>query len=482
MSIAIRIEGVGKRYDVNRGGDASTSIREVLGGWLGQRKSWATPGEATSESKAAREEELAREYWALRDVTFDIEEGERVGIIGANGAGKSTLLKILSRVTAPTEGRVEIFGKVGSLLEVGAGFHPELSGRENVFLNGAILGMSNIEIRRKFDQIVHFSGVEKFIDTPVKHYSSGMYVRLAFSVSAWLDPDILIVDEVLAVGDQAFQKKCIERMRELTKEGRTVLFVSHSLATVSQMCRKALYLEAGRMVSFGPVVEATREYNSNVIEQIEADEAERYEQEHADVRGLAGAEGGTIALASGKDMTSGAERRRHWRWHRAEFTLPDPTVEVWSDYPGAVECLGGSISTEEGGIADKLPIHHALHVTSHFNVTGDLGVDLVPSVNLYDENGVFLFAAIADKPIPGKAGKHSVTCILPAFLLNIGRFTANVSLSHFKADRTTYLTTGAGTLRFEIEEADGVDDRRHGHQSPLPGFFRPRLRWQHGVA
>ncbi len=159
----------------------------------------------------------------------------------------------MSRVTLPTEGRAEIRGRVASLLEVGTGFHPELSGRENVFLNGAILGMSRSEIARKFDQIVDFAGVEKFIDTPVKHYSSGMYVRLAFSVSAWLDPDILILDEVLAVGDQGFQKKCEIRMKELTKEGRTVLFVSHSMATVNKMCQKALYLEKGRVVSFGPV-------------------------------------------------------------------------------------------------------------------------------------------------------------------------------------------------------------------------------------
>ena len=250
MSTAIRIEGLGKRYDINRGA-TNTSIREVLAGLMSSRRSGERPGAVSLEDEGiAAPAGLAREFWAIKDITLDIAEGERVGIIGANGAGKSTLLKILSRVTKPTEGSFQIRGKVASLLEVGTGFHPELTGRENVYLNGAILGMPHAEIRRKFDQIVEFSGVEKFIDTPVKHYSSGMYVRLAFSVSAWLDPDILIVDEVLAVGDQAFQKKCAERMKELTKEGRTVLFVSHSMATVNQMCQKALYLENGRVVAY----------------------------------------------------------------------------------------------------------------------------------------------------------------------------------------------------------------------------------------
>lgn len=266
MEYALRVEGLGKLYAINRGGSpAAGSIREQLGRSIDRlfgREHDSAMALAEAEAAATRQ----KEFWALKGVSFDVQAGERIGIIGANGAGKSTLLKILSRVTSPTEGRVEIRGKVASLLEVGTGFHPELTGRENIFLNGAILGMPRTEIRKKFDQIVDFSGVEKFIDTPVKHYSSGMYVRLAFSVSAWLDPDILILDEVLAVGDQSFQKKCEIRMKELTKEGRTVLFVSHSMATVNQMCQKALYLENGRAVSFSPVQEATEEYEQDVIE------------------------------------------------------------------------------------------------------------------------------------------------------------------------------------------------------------------------
>jgi lipopolysaccharide transport system ATP-binding protein len=201
------------------------------------------------------------EFWALRDVSFEVQRGEVVGIIGRNGAGKSTLLKILSRITEPTQGRIELRGRVASLLEVGTGFHPELSGRENVFLNGAILGMSRAEIRRKFDEIVAFAEVEKFLDTPVKHYSSGMYVRLAFAVAAHLEPEILVVDEVLAVGDTEFQKKCLGKMQAVARDdGRTVLFVSHNLAIVRHLCPKALLLKQGRIACLGPTTEVLERY------------------------------------------------------------------------------------------------------------------------------------------------------------------------------------------------------------------------------
>jgi lipopolysaccharide transport system ATP-binding protein len=192
-----------------------------------------------------------KDFWALKDVSFEVKRGEVVGIIGRNGAGKSTLLKILSRITEPTEGRIELYGRVASLLEVGTGFHPELTGRENVFLNGAILGMSKAEIRKKFDEIIAFAEVEKFIDTPVKHYSSGMYVRLAFAVAAHLEPEILIVDEVLAVGDAQFQKKCLGKMGEVAKEGRTVLFVSHNMDAIRRLCTSAIWLESGQVKRIG---------------------------------------------------------------------------------------------------------------------------------------------------------------------------------------------------------------------------------------
>jgi lipopolysaccharide transport system ATP-binding protein len=201
------------------------------------------------------------EFWALQNVDFKIEEGDRVGIIGRNGAGKSTLLKILSRITEPTSGEIKIKGRVASLLEVGTGFHPELTGRENIFLNGAILGMSRLEIRKKFDEIVDFSGVEKFLDTPVKRYSSGMYVRLAFAIAAHLEPEILIVDEVLAVGDAEFQKKCLGKMESVSKdEGRTVLFVSHDLAAITNLCMQSILLNKGTIVSKGDTASVINNY------------------------------------------------------------------------------------------------------------------------------------------------------------------------------------------------------------------------------
>ena len=208
----------------------------------------------------------AGEYiWALKDVSFTVEQGEVLGIIGRNGAGKSTLLKILSRVTAPTSGVVRVRGRVASLLEVGTGFHPELTGRENIYLNGAILGMSRREIAARFDEIVDFSGVEQFIDTPVKRYSSGMYVRLAFAVAAHLEPEILVVDEVLAVGDAEFQKKCLGKMGEVAKEGRTVLFVSHNMGSVSALCKNGIVLQGGKLEGFYPVNEAINSYITNVV-------------------------------------------------------------------------------------------------------------------------------------------------------------------------------------------------------------------------
>jgi lipopolysaccharide transport system ATP-binding protein len=206
------------------------------------------------------------EFWALKNVSFEIKQGEVIGIIGKNGAGKSTLLKILSQITKPTEGKIEITGRIASLLEVGTGFHPELSGRENIFLNGTILGMSRKEISEKFNEIVAFSGVEKFLDTPVKNYSSGMYVRLAFAVAAHLEPEILIIDEVLAVGDAEFQKKCMGKMQDVANDGRTVLFVSHNMQAVNTLCPKSILLTNGQVEFFGETQEAIRKYQNSIIE------------------------------------------------------------------------------------------------------------------------------------------------------------------------------------------------------------------------
>jgi len=238
---AIIVESLSKRYRLHHAAAGSGLLRDRLAQLVRAPAQWF----AKSRSAAAATEE---DFWALRDVSFMVPPGEVMGIVGRNGAGKSTLLKILSRITEPTTGRVRLRGRVASLLEVGTGFHPELTGRENVYLNGAILGMQRAEIRRKFDEIVAFAEVERFLDTPVKHYSSGMYVRLAFAVAAHLEPEILIVDEVLAVGDLAFQKKCLGKMQSVSRsEGRTVLFVSHNINAVRQLCRSALLLAAGQV-------------------------------------------------------------------------------------------------------------------------------------------------------------------------------------------------------------------------------------------
>jgi homopolymeric O-antigen transport system ATP-binding protein len=228
---------------------------------LGERVNFATLRDVltTRRRRGPRDR-----FWALRDATFEVDRGEAVGVIGHNGAGKTTLLKLLSRITAPTAGEIRITGHVGSLLEVGTGFHPELTGRDNVFLNGAILGMSRGEIRRKFDEIVDFAGVERFIDTPVKRYSSGMYVRLAFAVAAHVDPDVLIVDEVLAVGDAAFQRKCLGKMNEATAEGRTILFVSHNMTAIRTLTSRAIWLDHGQVVQIGPTADVITEYLASV--------------------------------------------------------------------------------------------------------------------------------------------------------------------------------------------------------------------------
>lgn len=254
--LAVRIESLGKAYQISpsQASRPYRTIREEIMSWVGRplvgplSPAWET-------------------VWALKDVSFEVRQGEVLGIIGRNGAGKSTLLKILSRITEPTSGYAEVYGRVGSLLEVGTGFHPELTGRENIFLNGAVLGMRRAEIARRFDEIVSFAGVEKYIDTPVKRYSSGMYMRLAFSVAAHLDPEILVVDEVLAVGDAEFQKKCLGKMGEVAKSGRTVLFVSHNLLAVRNLTRRTVWLDNGQIRTVGSSAEVIEQYLSQGVEQ-----------------------------------------------------------------------------------------------------------------------------------------------------------------------------------------------------------------------
>jgi lipopolysaccharide transport system ATP-binding protein len=257
--IVIKAENLGKKYTIGHQVERGqyTALRDVL---MQNAKTLWNKTKDLAAGKPIIHGDTMEEVWALKDINFEIRRGEAVGIIGRNGAGKSTLLKILSRITEPSTGRVTIKGRVASLLEVGTGFHPELSGRENIYLNGTILGMTRLEIRQKFDEIVAFAEVEKYLDTPVKRYSSGMYVRLAFAVAAHLEPEILVVDEVLAVGDAAFQKKCLGKMGDVAHEGRTVLFVSHNMAAVQQLCQNGIVLNAGTMKFFGNIGNVINHY------------------------------------------------------------------------------------------------------------------------------------------------------------------------------------------------------------------------------
>lgn len=257
--LAIQAAGLSKRFQINQGAGASyVTLRDQIAGWFSASRRRQRPAVS-----AGRENML----WALQDISFKVNEGEVVGIVGRNGAGKSTLLKILARITEPTRGTVDLYGRVGSLLEVGTGFHAELTGRENIYLNGAILGMRNDETRRKFDEIVAFSEVEQFIDTPVKFYSSGMYMRLAFAVAAHLEPEILLVDEVLSVGDAAFQKKCLGKMSEVARQGRTVLFVSHQLNVIQALCPRCLLLDRGRLLEDGETAHILAHYLGSGLTQ-----------------------------------------------------------------------------------------------------------------------------------------------------------------------------------------------------------------------
>ncbi len=255
----IEVKNLGKKYDITHQRGGYVALRDVLSNVIKHPLQFAG-----SKARQIIGKENREEFWALKNVNFEIKRGEVVGVIGHNGAGKSTFLKILSQITPPTTGEIKIRGTIGSLLEVGTGFHPELTGRENIIMNGAILGMTKKEIEKKFNDIVEFSGIEKFLDTPVKYYSSGMYVRLAFSVAAHLEPEILLIDEVLAVGDAEFQKKCLGKMSEVTKkEGRTILFVSHNMSAVQQLCKKCILLEKGQIKEYGETNEIIKKYIYN---------------------------------------------------------------------------------------------------------------------------------------------------------------------------------------------------------------------------
>ena len=368
------------------------------------------------------------ELWALNDVSFEVKDGETLGIIGRNGAGKSTLLKILSRITRPTRGAAEIRGRVGSLLEVGTGFHQELSGRENIFLNGAILGMRRAEIEAKFDEIVAFSEIEKFIDTPVKHYSSGMYMRLAFSVAAHLEPEILIVDEVLAVGDVAFQKKCLRKMREVGETGRTVLFVSHDMQSIARLCSRAIWLKDGRVAKDGAASDVISDY-----------------------------------------------------LHEQSQTGAEKVWEILANSPGNefVRLRRVRVCDSTGKTASSIDIRRPVAVELTYDVLRD-GKVLVPNVHFYNEQGVCIFVS------------HDWQSRWRTEPRMTGTYVSRMNVpGNFLAEGTIFVTAAVSTyLPFEVhlQERDAVafsvidsldgDSMRGDYAGVLPGIVRPEMDWE----
>jgi lipopolysaccharide transport system ATP-binding protein len=425
--VAIRVRGVSKRYTIGANRADYKTLRESL--VSAARTAFRLPNWGSRNGRAARFS-ADRTLWALKDVSFDVQHGEIVGIIGRNGAGKSTLLKILSRITDPTEGEIDIEGRVGSLLEVGTGFHPELTGRENIFLNGAILGMKRAEIDARFGEIIAFAGTEKFLDTPVKYYSSGMYMRLAFAVAAHLEPEILIIDEVLSVGDAEFQKKCLGKMGDVARSGRTVLFVSHNMTAVNALCARALWLSDGRVQLDGPVASAVNAY----LSQSACAPAQGFWPDPSDAPGNDSVRIRKISIRpEPQNSVDGSDSSR--------ITVRTPLVmefEYWNLRPGA-----------------------------HLNL----------SICLYNGEGVLAFNSFPavdsewmNRPYP--AGLFHTSCRIPADLLNDGSYRIHLSVVW---DQTTVIFEMERALSFEVHDIRPTGIRWHGK---IAGVVRPALDWQ----
>lgn len=402
MTVAIHAERLSKRYPIGQPEGAVRHARRVVG-------------------------RRARDWnWAIRELSFDVQEGESVAVVGRNGAGKSTLLKVLSRITEPTAGYADVRGRVGSLLEIGTGFHPQLTGRENVFLNGAILGMRRSEVARKFDEIVEFSGVERYIDTPVKWYSSGMYIRLGFAVAAYLEPDILVVDEVLAVGDAEFQKRCLGRMNEATTEGRTVLFVSHNAQAVLRLCKRALLLEGGTLVDDGPAERVLRRY-------------------------LAAVSSGELGV-------------RRW---------DDPATR-----PGDEMCRIVEVRVADAAGSSEMPLLSSkpIRITFEFDLA-EIERSFSAGFSLHGPDGAVVFTsaivdgAEADRPRLVR-GRNSLCCTIPAGLLNSGRYSIGL---RFAMHMTRFIAYEDSAVEFDVV-ADHGDSFFLASQARA-GVIAPILPW-----
>lgn len=416
----IQVENLGKKYRIRHNrSEKYATLRDAVAHQthtLYQRLNPFQP-KTTREQVASQED-----FWALRGVSFDVKAGDRIGIIGRNGAGKSTLLKLLSRITEPSTGHIHLKGRVASLLEVGTGFHPELTGRENIFLNGAILGMGKTEIRHKFDEIVAFAEVEKFLDTPVKRYSSGMYVRLAFAVAAYLEPEILIVDEVLAVGDAAFQKKCLGKMEDVAeKEGRTILFVSHNMGMLRALCQKCLLLVDGQLTSSGETDLILENYIST-----------------------------------------------HSKNHQG--------IVEWaaSEAPGneSIRLRSVKLLNESSEVQDSFSATQSIHIVIRYEILKILqGMRLV--VQILTSEGIVAFASTdhATRTIETQPGVYETICIIPAKLLNKIQYHVRVSAG---IPGVKVLIPGQDILSFSI-----VGLGHHGSYFPekWPGLLAPELDW-----
>lgn len=422
MRPIIRVENLGKQYGFGGLHPAYMTFREaaaaaVIKPFKRVRRRGGT--------QPATEERL----WALKDVGFEIEPGEVVGLIGNNGAGKSTLLKILSRIVEPTTGNFELYGRIGSLLEVGTGFHPDLSGRENIFLNGALLGIKRAELQRRLDEIVAFSEIEQFIDMPVKWYSSGMYLRLAFSVAAHLNTEILTMDEVLAVGDITFQQKCIDKVNEIRGQGRTILFVSHSMAAVTRLCERVILLDKGRVVKDGAAVEVVNDY-------------------------------------MGESLNATAVRE----W-------PDPDSAPGSE---AVRIRRVRVRTKEGDTAPQVDIRNPVGIEVVYEVLQPNQI-LTPSFDLFNEQGVHVFA-VHDvgsewRREPRPVGRYVSTMWIPGNTLSEGHLFVQASVLSYHPI-TRLHTREPNVVTFQVIESAEGDSARGDYVGAVPGVVRPLLPWQ----
>jgi lipopolysaccharide transport system ATP-binding protein len=418
----IRIEGLGKRYVIGHQRTGRPGMRHLMEDAMRAPLQWF-------RQRAENKSRSREEFWALKNISLEVKQGEVVGVIGRNGAGKSTLLKILSRITEPTEGRIEIEGRVASLLEVGTGFHQELTGRENIFLNGAILGMSRLEIKRKFDEIVAFSEIEKFLDTPVKRYSSGMYVRLAFAVAAHLEPEILIVDEVLAVGDMQFQKKCLGKMESVARTGRTVIFVSHNIGAVTQLCSRAILLHRGSLVDSGEASKVANRY-----------------------------------------LNEATNRQTEMSWPEDRRAPGNESVRLKS-----VRVVTADQSTLLHGVDVRDPVGIEMKYT-----VMKTGAIFAPSLHLHNGEGIQIFLSIDLEEewvrTPRTSGTYTSIAWIPGNFLNVGTHYVSVACSRLDTHELHFFEQQV--VAFNVVEVDALDTARGEFSGTLPGTIRPILEWR----